>query len=67
MNVVGCKWIYKDKLQCDDTLDCLKAWLVAKGFTQIDGVDFSETFSPVIKPTTICILLTLAIMKRWNL
>lgn len=50
MNIVGCKWVYKSKLHADGTLERLKARLAAKGFTQILGIDFSDTFSPVVKP-----------------
>ena len=53
MNVVGCKWVYKAKLKPDGSLERLKARLVAKGFHQVDGIDFSKTFSLVIKPATI--------------
>ena len=44
MNVVGCKRVYKAKLQPNGSLERLKARLVAKGFNQVDGVDFSEIF-----------------------
>ena len=53
MNMVGCKWVYKAKLNPDGFLERLKACLVAKGFNQVDGVDFSETFSLVVKPASI--------------
>jgi len=45
----------------------LKARLVAKGFHQVHGFDFHETFSPVIKPVTILIILTLALSNGWKL
>ncbi|KAJ8772626.1 hypothetical protein K2173_027803 [Erythroxylum novogranatense] len=65
VNVIGCKWVYKAKLNSDGTLDRLKARLVAKGFLQLDGVDYTETFSPVIKPGTIRLILTVALARHW--
>lgn len=64
MNVVGYKWVYISKLKVDGSLDRLKSWLVAKGFNQVDGVDFSATFSHVVRPTTIRVVLTLAIVRQ---
>jgi histone deacetylase 1/2 len=65
MHVIGSKWVFKTKLKPDGTLDRLKARLVAKGYHQIDGIDYIEMFSPVIKPGTIRIILTIALVKHW--
>jgi len=64
MHVIGSKWVFKTKLKPDGTLDRLKARLVAKGYHQIDGIDYKEMFSPVIKPGTIRIILTIALVKH---
>uniref|UniRef100_A0A2N9GLJ4 Reverse transcriptase Ty1/copia-type domain-containing protein n=1 Tax=Fagus sylvatica TaxID=28930 RepID=A0A2N9GLJ4_FAGSY len=59
-NVVGCKWVYKLKHNSNGTIARYKARLVAKGFHQQQGVDYAETFSPVIKPPTVRLILSLA-------
>uniref|UniRef100_A0A2N9IFB3 AP2/ERF domain-containing protein n=1 Tax=Fagus sylvatica TaxID=28930 RepID=A0A2N9IFB3_FAGSY len=66
-NVVGCKWVYKIKRNSDGTVSRYKARLVAKGFHQQAGIDYDETFSPVVKPTTVRIILTLAAQFQWPL
>jgi len=53
VSVVGCKWIFKFKLHADRIFLRNKARLVAKGFTQVPDLDYSGTFSPVVRPTTI--------------
>ncbi|KAL3819930.1 hypothetical protein ACJIZ3_005835 [Penstemon smallii] len=64
-NVVGCRWVFKIKRKVDGTIERYKARLVAKGFHQQEGVDFYETFSPVIKHTTIRLVISLAVSFNW--
>ena len=53
VNVIGSKWIFRTKFKEDGTVDRHKARLVAQGFSQVEGLDLEETFSHVVKPTTI--------------
>ena len=65
MNLVSSKWIFKVKTQSDGTIDRYKARLVAKGFTQLPGLDYDETFSPVVKPGTIRLILNIGLSHGW--
>ncbi|KAL5751677.1 hypothetical protein ACOSQ2_022184 [Xanthoceras sorbifolium] len=66
LNVVGNKWVYRVKYNKDDFLQKYKARLVAKGFHQTPEVDFFETFSPVVKASTIRVVLSLAVSFHWQ-
>ncbi|KAH9687107.1 retrovirus-related pol polyprotein from transposon RE1 [Citrus sinensis] len=66
-NIIGCKWIFRIKRHPNGTIERYKARLVAKGFHQRAGVDYSETFCPVVKPTTVRLILCLALANGWPL
>jgi histone deacetylase 1/2 len=67
VNIIDCKWVYKIKRKSDGSLDRYKARLVAKGFKQRYGIDYEDTFSPMVKAATIRVVLSLAVSNGWSL
>ncbi|KAI5350114.1 hypothetical protein L3X38_003005 [Prunus dulcis] len=67
MNIVSCKWVFEVKRKGNGTIERHKACLVAKGFNQMEGLDYDETFSHVVKPATIHTILTIALSRNWPL
>lgn len=65
--VVKCKWIFRKKYDENGNLQRYKARLVACGYSQVQGIDFNETYSPVIKMKSIRILLAVAIERDWKI
>jgi histone deacetylase 1/2 len=64
-NVVTSKWVFKHKFKADGSFERYKARWVLRGFTQRPGIDFTETFSPVVKPATVRTVLSLALSRSW--
>jgi len=64
-NLVGCKWIFRVKFNSDGYVERYKARLVALGNHQQARIDCHETFSPVVKPPTISLILLLAVILEW--
>jgi histone deacetylase 1/2 len=62
-NIVTGKWIWTHKRLADGSLERYKARWVLRGFTQRPGIDYAETFSPVVKPATVRTVLSLALER----
>ena len=64
---IGCRWVYTVEIGLVGKVDRLKAHLVAKGYTQIYGSNYYDTFSPIAKMTSVHLLLSIAAMSSWPL
>ncbi|GJS10903.1 ribonuclease H-like domain-containing protein [Tanacetum coccineum] len=62
---IGCKWLFKIKYKYSREIERYKAILVAKGFSQSEGIDYEENFSPVVKMVTVRCIISLAVHNNW--
>ena len=60
-----CCSVYIVKYHPDGSVESLKAWLVAKGYTQIYGVDYMKTFTPIARLNSVRIHIFLAVYRQW--
>lgn len=67
MNVLGNKWVFRTKLNVDGTLDRLKVRIVAQGFDQEEGIDYLETYSPIVRSATLGAVLHTSTIMNWNI
>ena len=64
---IGCKWLYKTKFNADGSVDKYKARLVAKRYSQKEGIDYEDTFAHVTKLNTIKVMIALATQHNWKI
>jgi hypothetical protein len=65
--VVGSRWIYKVKQANNGSVEEYKARFVAWGFSQIEGIDYDETFTPVARYSSIRSILSLSVQMGWHI
>jgi hypothetical protein len=65
-SIVISKWIYKMKHATDDSIEKYKARFVARGFSHKEGIDYEETFSSVVRYTSIRTILSLFAVMKWK-
>jgi hypothetical protein len=66
-DVVSSKWIFKIKHVVDGSIEKYKERFVAHGFSQKEGIDYEETFSPIVRYTSIRTIIALAAKMKWKL
>ena len=66
-SVVSSKWIYNIKHAADGSIEKYKARFVARGFSQKEGIDYEDTFSPIERYTSIRMIMALSSMMKWDL
>ena len=66
-SVVGSRWIYKVKQVVDGSVEKYKARFLARGFSQIEGIDYGETFAPITRYSSIRSILALSAQMGWRI
>ena len=66
-NVIWSLWIFQLKTKSDGSFECYKARLVGDGKSQREGTDYDMTFSPVVKPASIRVVLSIARSRSWSI
>ena len=64
--LVKCKWVFKTNFDADGSPLKYKGWLVSKGYSQVHGIDYNETFAPVEKMDSIRLALAIAASRQWE-
>lgn len=63
-NVVGSKWVFRTNFYANGSIDRFKANLVAQGFTQVPGLDYSATFCSIVQASTVHVVLFLVVLHK---
>ena len=66
-SVVISRWLYKIKYVADGNIEKYKAWFVVRGFSQIEGVDYDETFAPIARYTSIHLIISIVAEMGWKI
>jgi hypothetical protein len=66
-NVIGTKWVFKNKQGANGIFVRNKARLVGQGYSQVEGIDYGETYAPVARLESICILFAYASHHNFKL
>ena len=67
MHVLGCRWVFRTQLNADGTLKKRRSRLVAKGYEQYEGINYLDTYSPVVRTATIRLVLHTATVTQWEI
>ena len=66
-NIISNRWIYKIKRHANGSIEWFNVRLIARGYTQEYGLDYRETFSPIIKHMIIRTMLFVTVSKGWQI